>query len=91
MIELDLEQIILKPIVLRPLYRQVIHRMSLNCSPIVGPFLFCFYFIAHRKGPIERDRIGFGANYFETYQCQTPPPPPTRQTMHRSLLNIEVP
>ena len=22
----------------------------------------CFYLIAHPKGPVERDRIGFGAN-----------------------------
>ena len=59
------------------------HRFLLYSSP-QGPFLLCFYMIAHPKGPIERDRIGFEANNIETFCSQTPP---SRQIMHRSLMN----
>ena len=77
----------LKPFVLRPPSRQTMHRFLLNSSPLIS-FILCFYMIAHPKGPIERDRIGFGENNIETFCTQTPPPPPpSRQIMHRFLLN----
>ena len=47
------------------------HRIVLNLSPLV-PFLLCFYLVAHPKGHIQRDRIGFGANDFQTFCSQTP-------------------
>ena len=85
MIELDSEQIILKPIVLRsppPPSRKIMHRILLNLS-LLGLFLFCFYLIAQPKGPIEHGRIGFGGNYFKTYSSQTP----SKQIMHSISLN----
>ena len=71
MIELDLELIIEKPFVLRRRSMQIMHKISLNLNPL-GPFLLCFYFIAHPKGPIEHDRIVFGASNFETFCSQIP-------------------
>ena len=49
----------------------VLLRILMNWSPL-GPFLLCFYLIAHPRGPIERDRIGFGANLL---QLIVPRPP----------------
>ena len=72
MIEFDSEQIILKPILLRPPSGQIMHSILLNWSSL-APLLWCFYLIAHPKGPTERDRIEFGANYDETYCSQTTP------------------
>ena len=56
-----------------PPSRQIVHRIFLNWSSL-GPFLLCFYLIAHPKGPIERDRVGFGANNFQTFRSQAPLP-----------------
>ena len=40
---------------------------------VLEPFILCFHMIAHPKGPIERDGIGFGANNSETFCSQTTP------------------
>ena len=39
----------------------------------LGTVPFVFYLIVHAKGPIERDRIGFGANNLKSYCSETPP------------------
>ena len=80
MIELDLERIMFKPIVLSPPPPSSWpkrHRILLKTLPL-GPFLMCFYLIAYPKGLIVRDRIGFGANNVQTYFPQRSPPPPPR-------------
>ena len=51
---------------------QIMHRFLLNSSPL-GPFLLCFYMITYPKGPIERERIRFGANNIQTFCFETHP------------------
>ena len=73
-IALDLERTILKPFVLRPQSRQIMRKILLIWIPF-GLFLLCFYLTAFPKSPIERNRIGFGANNNQTF-CSQPPSPP---------------
>ena len=83
MIELDLEQIIFKPVDTAPPSRQIMQRILLNSRPL-GPFLSCFYLIAHPKGTIEvikldLEQIVLKPIVFRHF--------PSRQIMHEILLN----
>ena len=89
-LELDLEQLNLFAIVLRPppppSYREIMHGFFRNWGQL-WPFPLCFYLIAHPKGPAERVRIGFGQlNLFAIVLGLPPPSPPPPQSSCREIM-----